>query len=111
MSEEKKVPSQVEMTSFLENNINDGLTDLEALLPSLGHSEAKRLLMYAMQYPAKDTDVSTDKPEFRQAYSACKRISDALVGLGVEAMMDGMVRNQMEQTTPATEETKEETNG
>ena len=111
MSEEKKVPSQEEMASYLENIINDGLTDLESLLPALNHGEAKRLLMIAMQYPAKDADVTHEKREFIQAYSACKRVSDALVGLGVEAMMDGMVRNQLEQQTSVTTETKEETNG
>lgn len=109
MSEQKKQPSQIEMTSFLENNINDGLTDLEALLPALNHGEAKRLLMIAMQYPAKDADVAHEKREFIQAYSACKRVSDALVGLGVEAMMDGMIRNQMEQT-PVTEKPEEKVN-
>lgn len=106
--EQKKEITQQDMVHYQESVINDGLTELESLLPSLGHGEAKRLLMAAMKYPAHVTDVSHEKDEYVKAYSACKRISDALVGLGVEAMIDGMARQQMEQQQT---ETKEESNG
>lgn len=97
MSEKKEI-TQKDMTQFLENTINEGLYDLqERFLPHLGHSEAKRLLILAMRYPAHEEDVSHEKEDFIKAYSACKRISDALVGMGVEAMIDGMVRKQIEE--------------
>lgn len=99
-----------EVVSHLEAQINQNCYDLEhTLLPRLGHSEAKRLLLAAMKYPMLDKafTVATDGEDMVRAYSACKAVSDSLVALGVETVIEQMVKNQMNEQT----EQKEKSNG
>lgn len=102
---EPKIMEGEEVQSNLQDQINQSLYDLEHnLLPLLGHSQAKRLLMAAAAYPMRTEDFSTDSEAMIKAYSALKTVTDALVALGVEVALQGILENQANLK-------KEETNG
>lgn len=81
--------------SMVEAQIKESLEELESLLPLLGHSQAKRLLLAAMKYPMEET--TFEEEDMIKAYSATKRINDGLVALGVETVIESMVSNHKEQ--------------
>jgi hypothetical protein len=81
--------------SMVESQIKDSLEELEGLLPLLGHSQSKRLLIAAMKYPMEET--TFEEEDMIKAYSATKRISDGLVALGVETVVESMLQNHKEQ--------------
>ena len=83
--------------SMVEQQIKESLAEVEDLLPLLGHSQAKRLLVMALKYPMDEADTSSEDEAFIKAYSAAKRITDGLVALGVETVIEQMVKNQIEQ--------------
>lgn len=93
---EPKIVSQEEVLTHLQDQINQSLYDLEnSLLPQLGHSQAKRLLMAAASYPMKVEDFSKDSEAMIKAYSAIKTVTDALVALGTEVALQGIIESQM----------------
>lgn len=95
MSEnEPKIMEGEEVQSHIQDQINQSLYDLQQLLPQLGHSQAKRLLMAAVEYPMKEANFKDDTDAMIRAYSAVKTITDALVALGVEVALQGMLENQ-----------------
>ena len=106
MSEQqKKEITSEDAISYLEAQVNQSRYDLEnTLLPQLGHSEAKRLLLAAMQYPLKEVNMSDETVPMIKAYSACKVCIDALVAVGTELVLKELAQRQDEQT-------KEVTNG
>lgn len=81
--------------SMVEAQIKESLEELEDLLPLLGHSQAKRLLVASMKYPMEE--VTFEEEDMIRAYSATKRITDGLVALGVETVIESMVNNHKEQ--------------
>ena len=83
--------------SMVEEQIKDSLAEVEGLLPLLGHSQAKRLLLMSLKYPMEEAEVSSEDEAFIKAYSATKRITDGLVALGVETVIEQMVSNHREQ--------------
>jgi hypothetical protein len=94
MSEENKLlnreVTKEETLSALETQYNQAMYDLEhEFLPQLGHGEAKRLLIAAQKYPAVEMDF-TEEPNqaLRQAYNACKTVTDVKVALGVEVVIE-----------------------
>jgi hypothetical protein len=111
--EQPKVISQEEVVSQLETQIKEQFAELESLMPSIGHSEAKRLLLASAKYPMEETDFSADKNDaLIRCYSISKGIKDALVGLGVEVVIDQMLKKEFNerQQTAAPETTTEEVN-
>lgn len=89
----KKELSKEDILNSLEAQINQALYDLEnEFLPQLGHSETKRLLMAEKKYPMINTDFSGESNAMKQAFSACKVINDAQVALGVEVVIEQMVK-------------------
>lgn len=78
---------------LVESQIKEALEELETLLPDLGHSQSKRLLLAAMRYPMEEAqfDQNVDGDTLVKAYSATKRITDSLVALGVETVIEQMV--------------------
>jgi hypothetical protein len=85
--------------SMVESQIKESLEQLEELLPQLGHSQSKRLLLAAMRYPMTEESFSeeADGQVMILAFSATKRVTDALVALGVETVIEQMVSNQMKE--------------
>jgi len=83
--------SAEETMSQLEMRHREALHELEhELLPKLGNSQKRRLILAAMQYPIHDELISVknaDDIDLVKAYSACKAISDILVALGVETVL------------------------
>lgn len=79
-----------ETISGLETQYNQAMYDLEhEFLPQLGHSEAKRLLIAAQKYPAIESDFTQEPNQaLRQAYNACKTVTDVKVALGVEVVIE-----------------------
>lgn len=101
INDEPKIVSQEEVLSNLQDQINQSLYDLEnTLLPQLGHSQAKRLLMAAAAYPMKVEDFSKESEAMIRAYSALKTVTDALVALGTEVALQGIIESQMGQKEP-----------
>lgn len=97
--------------SMVESQIKESLEQLEELLPQLGHSQSKRLLLAAMRYPMTEEsfDEAVEGSDMIKAFSATKRVTDALVALGVETVIEQMVANQMKENEE--QPTKEEDNG
>jgi hypothetical protein len=89
--------------SMVESQIKESLEELEELLPLLGHSQAKKLLIASMKYPMEETTFEDET--MIKAFSATKRITDGLVALGVETVIETMVQNHKEQQQ--TEEVKD----
>lgn len=85
--------------SMVESQIKESLEQLEELLPQLGHSQSKRLLLAAMRYPMVEEtfDEGVDGQSMVLAFSATKRVTDALVALGVETVIEQMVANQKQE--------------
>lgn len=93
---EKQELTREEATNALQADILDSIKEVNDLLPELGHGEAKRLLLAALSYPLETQDFSSDKQELRTAYSAVKRITDAMIALGVEVTLEAMLKQQLE---------------
>jgi hypothetical protein len=93
---EKKELSREEATEALQAEILDALNEVNNLLPELGHSEAKRLLLAMLSYPLETQDFSDAKEALRKAYSASKRSKDAMIALGVEVTLENMIKQQFE---------------
>lgn len=112
MEQAPKVVSQEEVVEQMEAQIKDSIAELEDLLPKIGHSEAKRLLLASAKYPMEEVSFKDDQnPSVIRANSILKSVKDALVALGVEVVIDQMLKTQFEQTQANTgTETKEETN-
>ena len=79
---------------LVEEQIQTGIKELEELLPLLGHSQAKKLLLAAMKYPMEEAQFEDES--MIKAFSATKRITDGLVALGVETVVEQMVKNHAE---------------
>jgi hypothetical protein len=80
--------------SLVQAQIEESNAELQEILPLLGHSQAKRLLLAAMKYPMEET--TFEEEDMIKAYSATKRITDGLVALGVETVIETMVHNHKE---------------
>ena len=100
MDTEKREITKEEANDALQVEILNSLKEVNDLLPELGHGEAKRLLLATLSYPLETQDFSGEKTAMRVAYSATKRIKDAMIALGVEVTLSNMIKQQ----------TKEETN-
>ena len=95
--ENKQEISQEEVKSFLEAQVHQAKYDLEHnLLPQLGDSQAKRLLIAIASYPQVDTDFSDDSDAMIKAFSALKICNDSQVALGTELVLQQMYQEQLE---------------
>lgn len=105
--EENKTVSQEDSKSFLEAQVFQAKYDLEHnLLPQLGHSQAKRLLIAIASYPQSEMDFSSEPEAMVKAFSALKICNDAQVALGTELVLQQMYEEQL-----AIMQQKEENNG
>lgn len=104
---DKQEITKEEAQNALHAEILDSLKEVNDLLPDLGHGEAKRLLLAALSYPLETQDFSTEKDAMKRAYSASKRIKDAMIALGVEVTLEAMLKQQMEEQTQEGETTNE----
>lgn len=93
---DKKDITKEEALGALQGEILESLKEVNDLLPELGHGEAKRLLMATLSYPLEVHDYSLEKDSMKLAYSATKRLKDAMIALGVEVTLENMVRKQVE---------------
>jgi hypothetical protein len=93
---EKKQLTKDEAEAGLQIEILDSLKEVNDLLPELGHGEAKRLLLATLSYPLETQDFVDETVPMKKAYSACKRITDAMIALGVEVTLETMLKQQME---------------
>lgn len=99
MQQENREITKEEKLGALEADILNGVKEVYDLLPELGHGEAKRLLMANLQYPhiVEDFNLANrDGEALIKAFSASKRIKDAMIALGIEATLEAMVRQAME---------------
>jgi hypothetical protein len=87
--------SENQTISMVQEQIEESLQELENLLPLLGHSQAKRLLLASMKYPM--VEATFEEEDMIKAFSATKRITDGLVALGVETVIETMVQNHKDQ--------------
>jgi hypothetical protein len=88
--------TQEQVVSALQEQHSNSLEELENTLSELGHSQSKRLLLAAMRYPLQDEEFTEEV--MRQAFSACKRLIDVNVAMGVELTVENMVQNLKEQS-------------
>lgn len=89
---EKRDITKEEVNEALQTDILNGLKEVNDLMSQLGHGEKERLLMANLAYPLQDTDFSGDKPELNRAFSASKRITDAMIALGVQVSLENMIQ-------------------
>lgn len=110
---EKPELTKEDLTNGLQVEILDSLKEVNDLLPELGHGEAKRLLLATLSYPLEVQDFSSEKEDMRKAYSATKRIKDAMIALGVQVTLENMVNKQLDEQNAenAIKETNGENNG
>jgi hypothetical protein len=94
---ENKEITKEEAQNALQIEILDSIKEVNDLLPSINHGEAKRLLMAVLAYPLEVQDFSADKEDLRNAFSATKRIKDAMIALGVEVTLEAMLKQQVEE--------------
>lgn len=85
-------PQQV--ISIMESQIKEDLEILENVMDELGHSQAKRLLLASAAYPMRDDTKRFYGDSEVKAFSALKRIKDATVALGVEVVIDSIMKDQ-----------------
>lgn len=90
---EKVNLSTDQVQELLQGQIKDDLDALEALLPELGHSQAKRLLLSSAAYPMRDDSDKYFKDEEIKAFSALKRLKDATVAFGVEVVLEQIAKS------------------
>ncbi len=104
-----KIVPQAEVKHRLQEDIDVALNSIEEQLPLIGHSEAKRLFVAATKYPLETADFSKESEAMIKAFSASKNVKDALVALGVEVVIEQMLRQQQNENNNGTEteETKE----
>lgn len=85
-------PQQVQ--NLMELQIHEDLKLLEDLMSSIGHSQAKRILLSSAAYPIRDdSDRFKDDESETKIFSALKRLKDATVAFGVEVTIEQMVKN------------------
>ena len=94
-----KIVTQEEVISRISVDIAEVTASLEELMPQLGHSEAKRLFLASTKYPLEHSEMEGESDAFRRAYGYSKNVKDALVALGVEVVIEQMLRQQQEQNS------------
>lgn len=85
-------PKQV--ISLMESQIKEDLDILDDVMDELGHSQAKRLLLASAAYPMRDDTSKFYGDSEIKAFSALKRIKDATVALGVEVVIESIMKDQ-----------------
>lgn len=84
-----------EVGSALQIEILNSLQEINSLLPDLGHGEAKRLLMANLSYPLETQDFGNESESMRKAYSASKRITDSMIALGTEVVLESLMQQKV----------------
>lgn len=92
-----KIVPQKEVKLRLQEDIEVAFQSIDEQLPLLGHSEAKRLFIAATKYPLEIADFGEESEPMIKAFSASKNVKDALIALGVEVVIEQMLRQQQEQ--------------
>jgi hypothetical protein len=95
---EKRDITKEEAHGALQTEILNSIQEVNTLLSDLGHGEAKRLLLATLSYPLETQDFSGETVPMIKAYSAAKRIKDAMIALGVEVTLEAMLKQQLEET-------------
>ena len=105
-----KIVTQEEVISRISVDIAEVTASIEELLPQLGHSEAKRLFLASTKYPLEHSEMAGESDAFKRAYGYSKNVKDALVALGVEVVIEQMLRQQQEanNSAPVVEYTPEQ---
>ena len=93
---EKRDITKEEAQEALQSEILNSLKEVNDLLPELGHGEAKRLLLASLSYPLETQDFSSESVDMAKAYSATKRITDAMIAIGVEVSIESMLKQALE---------------
>lgn len=107
--EQPKVVPQQEVVARIQAELDAANYELENIfLPQLGHSEAKRLLVAIHKYPQEVADFSKEKEAMVRAFSLSKRAKDYLIAMGVEVVIEKMLRQQQEARGEVAPESEEE---
>jgi hypothetical protein len=97
MDEQHRVLPKKAVINALEQEVDALINELENdFIPILTHGEAKRLLKAVLKYPKEDADFTSDRLELQRAFSASKRLQDALTGLAVEVVIERMIASSQD---------------
>lgn len=77
----------------MEQNIVEGIQEIEDQLGLIGHGQAKRLLMAVLHYPLIEENFHGESEAMIKAFSAAKRVKDTVIALGVEGTIEQMMES------------------
>ena len=77
----------------LQDEILNGLKEVNDQLSGIGHGEAKRLLLASLSYPLLEEDFSSDSDAVKVAFSAIKRNIQAKAGLAGQIAREEFIDN------------------
>ena len=97
METEKKIISQEQVQSEMFKNLQNDQNHFEEIIQVLKHGQKERLLVAMSKYPILDLHFESE-PELESANLVSKRISDTLVAIATEHVVQSMVKESVLQS-------------
>lgn len=97
MEAEKKVISQAEVQAEMFKNLRNDQEHFSEIIKVLKHGQKERLLNAMAVYPIQDINFENE-PELESANIVSKRISDTLVSIATEHVVQSMVKESVRQS-------------